>query len=160
MLSIPDTLRAARGTWQGTNRLHLPDVPTRDVPSSAAIELVAQGRFCTISYTWNFDGEPQDGLLLIGQGSDEHAITAVWVDSWHMGDAAMQCLGQSVSDTQITVHGTFAVENSPDWGWRIDLLTNQEAVQIVMYNLSPDGDEYLAVEASYARATNHQATLA
>lgn len=148
-MGVPDRLRAASGSWIGTNRLYFPGEPTRDVPSTARIAPAAQGKFTTLSYTWSFDDQPQDGLLLIG--GDRGAVIMIWIDSWHMGDGVMHCTGSVQDDRLLAVRGTYKVENHPDWGWRIDLRLRDEAIDLVMYNVSPEGEEDVAVEAAYAR---------
>jgi hypothetical protein len=150
-MSVSERVRAATGRWNGTNRLIFPGAPPRDVASTAVVALVAQGQFSTLSYTWSFDGQSQDGLLLIGEAQDRQSTTVVWVDSWHMGDKAMLCAGPIATDGPLVVRGSYQVEGHPDWSWRIDLWFAAEALRIVMYNVSPEGEESLAVEADYSR---------
>ena len=65
----------------------------------------------------------------------------------------MALRGTAETDGSITVHGTYAAPPGPDWGWRIDLLPgNGSALRMVMYNITPDGQEVVAVEADYTRA--------
>ncbi|HEU4322121.1 MAG TPA: DUF1579 family protein [Roseiflexaceae bacterium] len=151
-MSIPEALRAAAGSWTGEKHLYLPGDPTRTVPSTARVGTAAQGRFCTIAYSWSFEGQPQDGLLLIGQNGDPAVAAVTWIDSWHMGDQPMLCQGPAGESGPLTVRGTYTVEQSPDWGWRIDLEAGADGLRIVMYNVSPEGQEYLGVEAFYRRA--------
>ncbi len=150
-MSTPDNLRALIGTWTGTNRLFLPDAPTRESPSTASVALAAGGKFCTVAYTWVFDDEPQDGLLILGVEPEGSVVNAVFIDSWHMGDAFMIMRGQIEANNTIVVRGSYAVEASPDWGWRIGVEPRKNALRVVMYNVSPDGDEWLGVEATYTR---------
>jgi hypothetical protein len=150
-MSTPDALREASGTWNGTSRLHMHEEPTREGPSSATLSRIAQGKWATLHYTWDFEGQPQDGMLLISQANEPPSITVAWIDSWHMGDALLLCKGHVDADQRIVVRGTYQVEGSPDWGWRIDLLPTATTLQILMYNVAPDGTEYPAVEAHYQR---------
>ena len=81
-MSVPDSLKGLTGCWEGTSRLWLtPDDPVRESKTTATLELVAQNRFATLSYTWSEGGKPQDGLLLLGVVDDLGATEAVWVDS-------------------------------------------------------------------------------
>ncbi len=150
-MSIPEALRAAAGDWIGEKHLYLPGDPTRTVPSTATGAQAAQGRFCTITYQWTFEGQPQDGLLLIGQSGDPAAATVTWIDSWHMSDQTMLCQGPAGDSGPLTVRGTYTVDQSPVWGWRIDLEAGVDLLRIVMYNVSPEGQEYLGVELIYRR---------
>ncbi len=140
------------GPWTGTSRLFLPDEPTRESPSTALVALIAQGKFCTIAYTWVFDGEPQDGLVVLGYDPDRRAVDAVFLDSWHMGDKLMLLQGRVEADATIVVHGTYAVPASPDWGWRMVVAAHDNTLRMVMYNVSPEGEEFLGVEATYTRS--------
>ncbi|GAB4198416.1 MAG: hypothetical protein OHK0022_17730 [Roseiflexaceae bacterium] len=157
-MSIPETLRTAAGVWTGQKHLYLPGDPPRTVASSATVATAAQGRFCTIAYRWSFEGQPQDGLLLLGQNGDPATVAVTWIDSWHMGDQAMLCQGPAGHEGPISVRGSYAVEGSPDWGWRIDLEAGAEQLRIVMYNVSPEGQEYLGVEAVYSHASVEEAS--
>ena len=41
--------------------------------------------------------------------------------------------------------------HGPDWGWRAVIRPSpSQSLQIIMCNISPDGQEYLAVEADYS----------
>ncbi len=152
-LSALDELVSRVGTWTGTNRLRDPSMNVSDdSPSTAALSPLVGGKFVRMDYTWSYQGAPQEGSLLIGYESGPAVVTAHWVDTWHMGEGVMALRGTSDTDGSITVHGTYAAPPGPDWGWRIDLLPGDDsALRLVMYNITPDGQEELAVEADYAR---------
>jgi hypothetical protein len=151
-MSTPENWQALIGTWTGTSRLFLHDEPTRESPTTASVALIAQSKFCTIAYTWLFDGEPQEGQLLFGYDPDGQTVDAVFVDSWHMGDKFMVLQGRLEADTAINVHGSYAVPSGPDWGWRIEVESGGDTMRMAMYNVSPEGEEFLGVEATYTRA--------
>ena len=49
----------------------------------------------------------------------------------------------------VDVSGSYAAPPGPDWGWRTTLGPGpDETLRMVMYNVTPDGEEYLAVEPS------------
>jgi hypothetical protein len=61
------------------------------------------GTFLSVAYTWSYEGEPQEGILLVGCDAKEQAatgsveakaITAVRTDSWHIRDKLMACSGE------------------------------------------------------------------
>ena len=149
-MSVPASLQSAVGTWDGTKKLFLPGEPTRESESTLTVALAAQGKFSTIAYTWTFEGEPQDGLMVIG--SNEEQVVTAWIDSWHTGDQMMQCEGQVDANGEIVVRGSYKVEGHPDWGWRMVVAPTSNALRIEMYNVTPDGQEMLGVEATYSRA--------
>jgi hypothetical protein len=81
-----ESILQARGEWVGTSRLT--DPPTGLDESSQtrlAIEPRLRNRFALIEYDWNFRGEPQQGLLLIGHDGLEADVSALWSDTFHTG---------------------------------------------------------------------------
>ena len=89
---------------------------------------------------------------MVGYQSGPAVVTAHWVDTWHVGDGVMSCQGTAETDGSITVLGSYPAPPGPDWGWRIVVQPQDgTALRMVMYNITPDGDESLAVEADYTR---------
>ena len=53
---------------------------------------------------------------------------------------------------QVQVLGHFAVPPGPDWGWRTHLRTDgKDHFEIAMTNISPEGEEDLAVRMEFRR---------
>ena len=152
-MSISKQLVALAGQWQGTNRLWLyPTDPVRESDSVLVISLAAQGKFVTFQYTWAEGGKAQEGLLIVGSEGQSSQAQAIWVDSWHMQDIFMICEGSLESNGGFSVSGTYAAPPGPDWGWRITVNPQDaDTLQLTMYNLSPDSQEYLAVDTIYRR---------
>ena len=140
------------GRWTGTYRLILdPSTPVRVSPTSATLSPVAGGRFARLDYDWGDEGKRQDGSLLVGFEKEESVATAVWVDSFHMSNKFMVCEGKARGGS-VDVSGSYAAPPGPDWGWRTTLGPGPDgSLRMVMYNVTPDGEEYLAVEADYRR---------
>lgn len=90
----------------------------------------------------------------MGYEKERGVVTAVWVDSWHMASKAMVCEGSSgLGGGRVELRGTYAAPPGPDWGWRTVLDPGDgNTFRMVMYNVSPDGNEDLAVEAVYRRS--------
>jgi len=151
-MTVPTTLTTLVGNWKATNRLWLsPDEPVRESKVTASVALAAQGQFITIAYTWAEDG-PQDGLLMIGQAAQSNAVKAAWIDSWHNGDKLMLCEGSLSTEGAVSVKGSYPAPSGPDWGWRIVIEPQaNDAWRMVMYNITSEGQEQLAVEASFTR---------
>jgi hypothetical protein len=144
-------LLACAGEWSGTNRLHDPHTGRpEDSPSSLTVTPVCAGRFVRLDYTWGYQGAPQEGSLLIGHPEGK-GYTAHWVDTWHMGDQALASSGAAEPGGGISVMGFYAAPPDPDWGWRT-VITPGEKLTVVMFNVTPDGAEEVAVEAEYRRA--------
>jgi hypothetical protein len=109
------------------------------------------GRFVRIDYDWAYRRTPQQGSLLIGHEADAAAATAHWVDTWHMGDKVMVCRGAVEPDGPISVRGSYAAPLGPDWGWRTVVTPGAQRLRLVMHNITPEGQEELAVDAQYSR---------
>lgn len=139
------------GAWAGNNRLWLPPAEEAyESPTTATIRPIVGGKFVQLVYTWAFEGDAQEGVLLIGFEPENGAVTVVWADSWHMGNKFMLCQGR-IEDERIVVRGSWSVESGPDWGWRIELDTEAATLRMRMYVVEPAGDEALGVEAIYTR---------
>jgi hypothetical protein len=84
--------------------------------------------------------------------SEPSDVDVVWVDSWHMGSKFMLCRGEEASEGNISALGSYAAPPGPDWGWRIVLsASTTDEVRILMYNITPEGQEALAVDSKYSR---------
>lgn len=152
-MAVIEVFRGLCGEWRATNRLWLsPDDPVRESDSLAMVRLVGREQFVEIEYSWAFDGKPQEGRIVFGQDPGSHAVKAVWFDSWHMRNAFMSCQGGADPTGVVVVHGTYAAPPGPDWGWEILLEPDQrDAFRLSMYNIPPEGEKELAVEAAYTR---------
>jgi Protein of unknown function (DUF1579) len=154
-VSAPEILEPLLGSWTGTNTLFRswvePPEPQEVVsPSTAVVERVAGGRFVSIKYTWEVDGAPAEGILLVGHDPKSGEATAAWADSWHMGHALL--LSKGTADARsINVLGSYAVPPHPDWGWRTEFRPTDGGWEFVMHNISPEGEEYFAVRGLYER---------
>lgn len=152
-MAVLDPLRGLAGQWTGRKQVLLPGEAPHESPSSLSIAPVVGDKFVQLMYSWAFDGTPQEGVLLVGYEPAEEAVTAVWADSWHMGDALMLCRGQAAADGGMVARGSYRVAGSPDWGWRIVLQPGDGALRIEMYNVAPDGAELPGVVAQYTRGS-------
>lgn len=149
---IADLLSLA-GEWTGTYRLILdPSTPVRMSSTAATLSPVAGGRFARLDYVWEDEGKRQDGSLLVGFEKEQSLATAVWVDSFHMSNRFMVSEGKAVRGS-VDVSGSYAAPPGPDWGWRTVFGSGPDGtLRLLMYNVSPDEKEDLAVEAVYHRS--------
>ena len=140
------------GSWQGTSSLQvMPGEPVRDSQSRLHIKPVIKDKFVRIEYSWADEGQPQEGLLLVGYEKARELAIGVWMDSWHMGEQFMKCQGSIDETGSITLRGSYPASSGPDWGWRIVLRPGDDVLQLRMYNATPDGQELWAVKADYTR---------
>jgi hypothetical protein len=60
----------------------------------------------------------------------------------------------SLEGHAIDVRGAYPTGGgAPDWGWRTRLEATATTWAMTMFNVSPDGDETLAVNARYERVS-------
>jgi hypothetical protein len=142
------------GEWTGTNLLRLSWLTPSEYPSSSrlAVAPVAKGKFLSFTYTWSHENVAHEGLILLGYDDQQKVATAAWVDSWHMSSEIMSCQGTIDAQGVINLRGSYEAPPGPDWGWRIVITPKSgSGLQIVMYNITPEGAEDLAVQADYKR---------
>ena len=140
------------GKWTGTSQLYLEPPPAKSLDSASRLSVtpVAGGSFLQFNYDWTYEGETQTGVLLLGADEDA-ATSAAWVDSFHMSSKIMSCTGTATTSVA-ELRGTYEAPPGPDWGWRITIRSGSAGeLQIVMHNISPEGQEDLAVQADYQR---------
>lgn len=141
------------GEWEGVNKLYLswmPD-PLKKSDSHMTVSHKAKGQFVQFDYTWVYEGEPQEGMIVLGCDEKSDAVQLVWTDSWHSRHTFMVSNGRVQSDGTITAKGFYKVPDHPDWGWRTNIERDGDSIKLIMYNVSPEGVEDLAVETVYTR---------
>ncbi len=156
------------GAWTGNNRLWMmPDSAAEESAATATISFSGQGKFAELRYTWATEGDPEDGLIVLRELRG--GVQAVWGDSWHTPDgfylwngnlqdgmvsdrAGLQTERGALTGGLISIRGSYPAPTGPDWGWRIELdLRQGDRLQMRMVNITPDGQEMLAVQAVYTR---------
>ena len=153
VMGIGDKLSQLVGTWKGTNRLYVPWMreKIKESISTATVRSKMNDQFLSIEYSWSFDDDLQEGLLIIGCDPKSDAVQAVWTDSWHSKDVLMLCNGNFQSDGSISVFGKYSVPDDPDWGWRTAIIPGENKFRYVMHNVTPEGAEDIAVETEFVR---------
>jgi len=148
-----DSLASLQGSWHAVYQLRGDPSFEGDSPSVATVTPMLGGRFVRFDYTWSEHGRPQEGSLLVGHDSESGVVTVVWIDSWHNGRRMMPSTGTLGADGGIDVRGSYpAGPGSPDWGWRTEITIDRGDWAMTMWNVTPDGEEALAVRAEYGRA--------
>ena len=146
-------LKSISGNYKGTNLLHDPHTnKPDDTPSNLNLTAILNGRFVRMDYTWSYQNAPQEGSMLIGFEPDENVVSMHWIDTWHMSNKVMALKGIAGSDGSIQVIGSYAAPPDPDWSWRIVIKPNDDrSLSIAMFNITPKGEEYPAVEGNYSK---------
>lgn len=105
-----------------------------------------------VDYTWSYQGKPQAGSFLVGFHAKANAVSAYWIDTWHMGHLGMECRGTLDKAGGASLRGSYAAPPDPDWGWRTEIIPDGiRSLRVTMHNISPDGRKEIAVEAEYTR---------
>jgi hypothetical protein len=150
---VLERLIASAGTWQGTSTLQDPgNIEPETTASLLTVTPLLDGRFVRLDYTWSYRGTSHAGSLLVGCQKKAYAVSMHWIDSWHNSDTVMALAGRAESPSLLAARGSYAAPPGPDWGWKIGVTPETEgALRIVMHNISPEGQEFLAVEGEYSR---------
>lgn len=140
------------GEWEATNQLwFMPGTPVHESASTLTVAPVVGDDVTMLRYTWSHDGASHGGVMLVRDVSTAPP-SIVWYDSFHTGGTFMSLGSGTRADGVSAATGSYAAPTGPDWGWRIEVHTNDPAMLMVRhYNILPDGQEALAVEARYTR---------
>lgn len=147
------TLLSFIGDWIGTTKTFFePGVLADESPWEGTITPVHHGMFVTHRYQGSLNGKPLTGMAMLGFNTTTRRFQCSWIDSFHNGSAMMFCEGLPDADG-VNVMGHYAVaDGSAPWGWRTTMeLGSPDQLIIRMYNITPDGEEALAVETQYRR---------
>ena len=142
-------LAALTGEWTATYKLFLEPPTSFESATSATVTSVLDGRFVRIDYTWSHDGNTNAGSLLVGHEKATGIATIVWIDNWHNSDKMLISTGKVDEGGAVDVRGSYPAPTGPDWGWRTRLETTDTGWAMLMFNITPDGEEYPAVDARY-----------
>lgn len=154
-MSVPVPYHQLTGRWRGQYRLWLdPQSEEQRSDTDALVSLKARDKFLCVEYTWMSEGKPQEGLMLVGVQDAEGTIAATWVDAWHNGDNLMACTGRTEPDGSLTFMGHYKAPTGPDWGWKTTISPpSGHTFRVVMYNVTPEGQEMKAVEMMYEKTS-------
>lgn len=140
------------GDWEATNQLwFMPGTPVHESESTLSVTPVVGDAVTMLRYSWSHDGAAHGGVMLVRDVSTAPP-SIVWYDSFHSGGAFMTFGQGSRTDGVLTATGSYAAPTGPDWGWRIEVhIPAADTLLLRHYNIMPDGQEALAVQARYSR---------
>ncbi|WP_375758769.1 DUF1579 domain-containing protein [Corallococcus exercitus] len=142
------------GNWEGVARTWFePDKLGDESPISGSFRSVLDGRFVVHEYTSSLGGKPLSGIATLGYHLDGRQFTMSWVDTFHVGTDIMTLLGAAGVSDRFSVLGTyFTGEQSPRWGWRVDIqVTGPDALVVTHFNIEPGAEPQKAIEIQYKR---------
>jgi len=146
-------LAAMAGNWEGRFRLWFePGKPADESVQRGTIRLVGRGRFLLHEYEGRCSGEPFEGVALWSYHLDEDAFECAWGESFGTGTSIMFSTGR-VEDGRFGALGSYGTGAGGErWGWRTEVSQpDAEHLDIRMFNITPGGEEALAVEVNYRR---------
>ncbi len=141
------------GAWTGVSLTWLdPDAAPHEAATQGSIQLILEGRFALYLYQSTIDGEPAHGMFTFGYNTTLDRYEASWVDSFHNNTANMFCTGNPTQNGFFVLGSYPDPEGGPDWGWRTEVeLADPEHLNIIAYNIGPEGKEDRAVETRLRR---------
>ncbi|HWG84997.1 MAG TPA: DUF1579 family protein [Deinococcales bacterium] len=148
-----EALLGLEGDWRGNNRLYYPhDEPAKETESTARVTPVLGGRFLRVDYTWSYQGQPQEGSMLVGHDPKSGKAAIHWIDTWHVGRTVQVSEG-TFSDGTVDALAHYPAPEGPPWGWRTELKPlGADRFAFRMWNIPPGMEEVIAVEAEFSRA--------
>jgi hypothetical protein len=146
-------LAALVGKWHGmTSTWFQPDQLADESLWQAEFKLVLGGSFLLYTYQGSIQGEPLEGLALLGYNPQRQRYEMAWVDTFHNGSAIMFMHGGK-KDGPFNVLGSFPTgPDSPDWGWRTEIQPQENGELVIThYGITPEGLEWKGVETIYTK---------
>ena len=160
MNSLPDNISdvqifyaALQGEWKGQYHLWLnPSAPVESSDSSARIVKDSAKSSWVMGYRWAKGTQDHQGEFQLA-GSKTHGDFR-WTDSFHSPSAPMQGAGELSEDgSRLIFMSHYPVgAGQPEWGWRTEItLIDANTFQLEAYNITPQGQEGLAVRCKYVK---------
>ena len=150
-----DAFIQLQGSYKGTYSLWIsPEQEPHISETQLAITSQLDNTLLQLAYNWEFEHKIQMGILGFTYHPKKELVSAVWTDTWHMRNEFMHCKGLLNKAGSLMVNGQYQAGKGPDWGWKTILepeSEDQSLLRLTMYNVTPAGEQQLAVQADYTK---------
>jgi hypothetical protein len=152
--SLHPVFNGMTGRWEGRTRTWFePDVLADESPCSGEFRPVAGGNFLLWEYTGSIQGGAFTGMAMIAYDGEEQAFQTSWIDSFHMSGCIMFSTGKAIGAGFFVTGSYSAGPGNNPWGWRMEFLVPGDgSLVICSFNISPEGEESLAIETVLFRS--------
>lgn len=142
------------GEWRGMTRTWFEKDKLADTqPQNGTMRLVGKGRFILHEYETRLIDHECHGVVLYGYSTQKEQFEAAWVDNCHNDTNIMNLTGRAMG-TPFSATGSYTVPDGDPWHWRMEIeMPDGDHVVLTAYNISPAGEEALAVKTEYNRVS-------
>lgn len=153
-----EQLELLEGHWAGTCKTWFqPDVLADTSDIEGTITKLPYGPFYRHEYRSQMKGKPRAGEEMFAFNKASGLFEVTWVDDFHMNYGILISTGKVVEEDEggfgFFVKAKYSIgEEHPEWGWNTHYKIKDDGVlEVVAYNVTPDGESAKAVEIIYKR---------
>jgi hypothetical protein len=144
-------LRTLIGQWTGTCRTWFePDKLADESEVQGEFKPILGGRFVRHTYEGQIQGQSRTGEETIVFNPARNQFQVSWIDDFHMNYGILWSDGVRTPNG-FSVTGQYDVQpGAPHWNWKtVFELTDDDALTMTAFNISPEGQEAMATETKY-----------
>ena len=147
-----ELLKKLVGSWEGPVQTWFePGNLADDSRVKGEFRPILDGRFIRHTYEGEMQGKPRHGEETFAFNKVTQRFEVAWVDDFHMSYAILFSQGEATPQG-FAVEGKYDWPDSPPWGWKtVYELIDDDHLTITAYNITPEREEYKAVEILYTR---------
>jgi hypothetical protein len=153
-MAVPKRVLEAKGLWKGQSQLNLPWLPpdkrVTESKSQLHVDTDAGDHYATITYTWEYEGKPQEGTMIVCMANKTKAVQIGWVDSWHENSEVLHLVGTEAESGEVRTKGSYGDPKEP-WGWTINLDLVGGKLLLTMENIPHGSEPQWAVKGTYEK---------